>query len=258
MRTMKYESVYDNTEISSVYSRSRSLSNETIRMWMDSIASRINKAEIKTVVDLGCGTGRFSKALAGAFSCKVIGVDPSVKMLSAAKKDVIHSEIKFIRGDSNHIPVNDLSADIMFLSQVYHHLSDINIFLREAERVIKSRGYLIIRNSTVDNMNSYLYPKFFPSATVIDLERLPARRGILNQIQNGNFSVKYSGAVIQEFAENHLEYYKKISMRSCSDLAAITDDEFTEGLEKLKKYCLSNSDKGPVNEEIDLFIFSKG
>jgi ubiquinone/menaquinone biosynthesis C-methylase UbiE len=38
------------------------------------------------VLDLGCGTGRFSEALAAQFDAHVIGLDPSLKMLQVARE----------------------------------------------------------------------------------------------------------------------------------------------------------------------------
>ena len=45
----------------------------------------ISRAEMSLVIDLGCGTGRFSELLAAHFSAQVIGIDPSLKMLDQAR-----------------------------------------------------------------------------------------------------------------------------------------------------------------------------
>jgi len=37
-------------------------------------------------LDIGCGTGRYSTALAAHFNAHVIAVDPSEKMLAEARK----------------------------------------------------------------------------------------------------------------------------------------------------------------------------
>lgn len=256
MESKHYESVYDKTNIHSIYNVSRNLGSKTLKMWMDTIAGEVKAENINTIIDLGCGTGRFTKALSEKFNCNVTGVDPSVKMLSVAKETVLSPAIQFIQGDSNSIPVDDVSADMVFLSQVYHHIWDLDMFIEEARRVLRKNGYVCIRNSTIDNMDSYLYPKFFPSAYEIDMKRMPVRKSVLEQFSKYNFSVVLCSAVIQKFAEDHIEYYEKISLRGCSDLAAIDDCEFSEGLERLKKYCYSLNNE-PVFEETDLFIFQK-
>ena len=257
METKHYESVFDKTNIHSVYNVSRNLSTETLNLWMDTIASQLNTENINSIIDLGCGTGRFTKALSDKFNCKVTGVDPSVKMLSVAKETVLSPQVQFIQGDTGKIPAENSSTSMVFLSQVYHHLNDLNAFIKEVSRVLADGGFVCIRNSTVDDMDSYLYPKFFPKAYEIDMKRLPVRNEIVKLFEKNNFRTTYCNPVRQAFAENHMEYYSKISLRGCSDLAAISDDEFYEGLEMLKEYCMQIRSDEPVYEEIDLFVFEK-
>jgi ubiquinone/menaquinone biosynthesis C-methylase UbiE len=252
-----YESVFDKTEIHSVYNVSRNLSKETLQMWMDKVAEAVQSANIKSIVDLGCGTGRFTNPLADKFNCNVIGVDPSEKMLSVAKENTDSQLVKFINGSSSGVPLESASVDLIFLSQIYHHISDLNAFVSECSRLLKDGGFVCIRNSTVDDMNSYLYPRFFPKAYEIDMRRLPVRSDIIKLFEENNFTTILSGPVEQIFALTHMDYYNKISLRGCSDLAAITDSEFYEGLQKLKDYCSQPGRDKPVYEEIDLHIFKK-
>ena len=70
---------YDQTDIHLRYRQSRRLPQKTMTLWLDTIARYVNQEEIKTIIDLGCGTGRFTKALADHFAAKVYGIDPSSK-----------------------------------------------------------------------------------------------------------------------------------------------------------------------------------
>lgn len=257
MDTKAYQSVYDVTEIHSVYNKSRNLPQGTLNMWMDVVGDNINSGEIKSIIDLGCGTGRFTNALSEKFKAEVTGVDPSAKMLSVAKGNISSARVNFASGNSGSIPAENSSVDLIFLSQVYHHIQDTDAFINESSRVLKANGYVCIRNSTVNNMPSYLYPRFFPAAYKIDMERLPKRENIISHFEENNFELVFTEPLSQIFALNHMEYYDKVSLRGCSDLLAISDDEFAEGLEKLKTYCLNVKNDNPVYEEIDLHIFSK-
>lgn len=77
---------YDKTEIPTTYDKARALAPETIRLWQDLLSVHVDRAEMSRVVDLGCGTGRFSELLAAHFGVKVIGIDPSLKMLDQARR----------------------------------------------------------------------------------------------------------------------------------------------------------------------------
>ena len=76
---------YDATDIAVTYDRGRDHGPEFLDLWMNVVSSHVKDQRIKTILDLGCGTGRFSEALAVRFDAEVIGVDPSKKMLEQAR-----------------------------------------------------------------------------------------------------------------------------------------------------------------------------
>ena len=60
---------YDATDIAVTYDRGRDHGPEFLDLWMNVVSSHVKDQRIKTILDLGCGTGRFSEALAVAFRC---------------------------------------------------------------------------------------------------------------------------------------------------------------------------------------------
>jgi trans-aconitate methyltransferase len=58
---------------------------EFLDFWMNVVSAHVKDQRIKTILDLGCGTGRFSEALRARFEAEVIGIDPSKKMLEQAR-----------------------------------------------------------------------------------------------------------------------------------------------------------------------------
>jgi hypothetical protein len=55
---------YDKTEIPITYDKARALAPETRWLWQDLLSVHVHRAEMSLVIDLGCGTGRFSEILA--------------------------------------------------------------------------------------------------------------------------------------------------------------------------------------------------
>jgi ubiquinone/menaquinone biosynthesis C-methylase UbiE len=247
---------FDKSEINLVYEKARAIPDnmpEVLRKMFHDLPS---KHTIKTILDLGCGTGRFTKELSDYFSAKVYGIDPSKKMLSVAKASIISSHIEFIIGSADQIPLPSNSADMVFISQVYHHIEDKNKAIHEIKRVLKKNGFFCMRYSPLETLDSYIYPGFFPSAKEIDAKRLPTRNDINKIFTKNGFQQISQKIIIQLFAGSHTEYYRKIKMRGTSDLSAISDKEFFEGLESLKKYCCGHKNKEPVYENVDFIIFS--
>jgi SAM-dependent methyltransferase len=51
---------YDETDIATTYDKARAVAPETLRLRQDLLSAHIDRATISLVIDLGCGTGRFS------------------------------------------------------------------------------------------------------------------------------------------------------------------------------------------------------
>lgn len=245
---------YDKTAIHMRYDRARKLPVAAQLLWLDILEDFLPCDKIRTIADIGCGTGRFSTLLAERFSAKVYAVDPSGKMLGSAKGNTSLSSIVFLKGSAEKIPIDGNSIDMLFLSMVYHHIREKGKAVFEFKRVLRDNGYICIRNSTQQNLGSYIWLKFFPKAFEIESGRVPDRADIADLFQANGFDLIRHKQVEQLFAKDHLEYVKKISDRGLSSLQAIPDGDFNDGLLRLESYCHKHSDQ-PVYEAIDLYIF---
>ena len=58
---------YDRSDIPTVYDEARTLTPQRLRQWMDLLSAHIERETISLILDLGCGTGRFSEPLARRF-----------------------------------------------------------------------------------------------------------------------------------------------------------------------------------------------
>jgi ubiquinone/menaquinone biosynthesis C-methylase UbiE len=66
---------YDRSDIHLCYDQSRLLPPETMRLWMETIATHVPPNAVQTILDLGCGTGRFVEPLADHFAARIVGID---------------------------------------------------------------------------------------------------------------------------------------------------------------------------------------
>ena len=89
---------YDKIEIPTRYDKARVLAPETRRVWHDLLSVHIGRAAVSLIIDLSCGTGRFSELLAGHFSAQVIGIDPSLKMLDQAHRKPAIGNVVYCQG----------------------------------------------------------------------------------------------------------------------------------------------------------------
>jgi len=247
---------YDTSNVPESYAESRRLPLETIDLWLTAISDTITKP-ITTILDLGCGEGRFSAALATKFRAEVYGVDPSEKMLAlACERDRAIEHVTYIRGCGERIPLEDQSVSMVFLSMVYHHLDNVIQTVSEIERVLEPQGYVVVRNATKEDIEEHETFPFFASAKRIELQRMPNERCVLEAFGNG-FTLLACSRLNQLFADNYREYYEKISKRGLSVLHFISDSDFEEGLKRLKDYCHTKPKECKAYERYHLFVFQK-
>lgn len=107
------------------------------------------------VLDLGAGEGYFS-SMVGAYLERA-GIDPAA-VLSAC--DVVPDQFRYqgVRcqpiGAGGRLPWDDQTFDLVCSLEVIEHVEDQFGFLREAARVLKPGGTVIISTPNVLNMNS--------------------------------------------------------------------------------------------------------
>lgn len=147
---------YDATEIPVVYDRGRNHGPENLQFWMNVISSYAGKHAVNTILDLGCGTGRFSEALAAHFDAKVVGVDPSTKMLDQARKKLRDPRVQYQSGSGEAIPLADASVDLVFMSMCFHHFRDPKAAARECRRVLRDGCPAVLRTGIRDRIPSCL------------------------------------------------------------------------------------------------------
>lgn len=97
----------------------------------------------KIILDAGCGSGRYSCALARLGAKKVIGLDYGDDGLNLAKKLAESknvTNVEFKKGSLLRMPFDDEEFDFVFANGVFHHTGDIEQGTKELYRVLKTNG----------------------------------------------------------------------------------------------------------------------
>jgi len=98
-----------------------------------------------TCVEIGCGAGRVTAALAEDFE-RVVAIDVSSDMIDLARPHV-PANVEFHVVDEPEIPLPDGAANAVFSSHVFQHLdtfADVERYLHEAFRVLRGGGTMMI------------------------------------------------------------------------------------------------------------------
>ncbi len=90
-----------------------------------------------SILDIGCGDGQILKAICGNIK---VGTDISKEICRSAKKYDFHLTL----ADSEHLPIKNGYFEVVTCINVVEHVSNVESLIKEAKRVLKKKGLLII------------------------------------------------------------------------------------------------------------------
>ncbi|MBP0634523.1 class I SAM-dependent methyltransferase [Cupriavidus sp. AcVe19-6a] len=129
------------------YARGRPDYPEAIDDWL---RTTLGLGPGRTVLDLGAGTGKFTRRLAGT-GAAVIAVEPVAQM--RAQLAVALPAVQALAGSAESIPLPDASADAVVCAQAFHWFASDRA-IAEIRRVLRPRGRLglvwNVRDESVD------------------------------------------------------------------------------------------------------------
>lgn len=116
----------------------------------------------RDVVEISCGSGQ-GLGLVARDARRVVGGDYSSDNLSIAHR-TYGNRIPLVRLDAHALPLKDASVDVIALLETLYFLPDPDAFVREAARVLRPAGHLlvsVINKDCWDFNPSPLYPHFY-------------------------------------------------------------------------------------------------
>lgn len=116
--------------------------NPSIDLEENQVINLIHVKKGDYILDVGCGTGRYSKIFTQK-AAKVVGIDFSRNMLKIAKQRVKKAEFK--QTDiTKKFPFPDKTFDKIVCSLVISHIQNISPVLKEMKRVLKDNGFIVL------------------------------------------------------------------------------------------------------------------
>lgn len=123
-----------------------------ITEWQKEILFPMLRAELsgteRTVLDFGCGPGRFTSALAELIDGDAIGVDPIPALLERAPR---HRRVEYRLLEGTRIPAADETVDVAWICLVLMCITDETVLRRSVEeigRVLRPDGLVFLAENT--------------------------------------------------------------------------------------------------------------
>jgi 2-polyprenyl-3-methyl-5-hydroxy-6-metoxy-1,4-benzoquinol methylase len=94
----------------------------------------------KVVVDLGCGTGTYTRSIARN-SDRILGVDISINMLQYA---MLHNKSNYVQACATQLAIRSESVDVVICIGLLEYVDPVDL-IKEISRILKRDGICIIQ-----------------------------------------------------------------------------------------------------------------
>jgi SAM-dependent methyltransferase len=219
----------DYTPAAETYDNTRTYSDAVI----DRFCARVSLDPSVSVLDFGCGTGNYLSRIYQRFGCRCYGVEPSDGMRSKAllKPDLL----QIVRGDHLAIPFPSEIFDFCYMTDVIHHVPDLRSMFRELFRVLKSSGRLCVVTESHSQIDARFYNRYFPSLAANEKRRYPDIGEISARASDVGFCVAATEVASSPAGHISEGFLRNVAERNWSMLRLLSEDEFSNGLQALRR-----------------------
>jgi ubiquinone/menaquinone biosynthesis C-methylase UbiE len=245
----------DYESISEYYDSVRGFGLDYYRGWLGHILRHGDLERRERVVDVGCGTGRYTVHIHRALGRPVVGLDLSRGMLSKAREKVADgNDLRLVRGDVQRLPFSDGAFDAATLILVVHHIEDLEAMASELLRVLAPGGRVLFMTRGHDEIESS-YIAMFPGVLEIDLARFP-RVDHLEAVlrEAGLVGVGHAREANPGFTMTREQVMDRVDGRFISTLSLMTDEEFAAARAVFSRRLEERYGDGPVPTATFTFV----
>lgn len=234
----------DYSNIAEYYDKVRITSPDYMRFWSSMIAFYGSIKKGSKVLDIGCGTGRFTLMLSKITKAEVFAIEPSKEMLGKAMKKDKNKKVIWSKNTAEKLPFPDEFFDCVYMTFVFHHIKNKKKAMAEMYRTLKPKGKCVIVTTSYGHIRrSPLY--LFPGLATIDLGRFPSLPEFKVILKKSGFKdVHYH---IDKYESKRYaidDYLNRVKSKHVSTLSLLSEEEFMNGYvifekrlkKKYKKY----------------------
>jgi ubiquinone/menaquinone biosynthesis C-methylase UbiE len=160
-------------------------SEENVAFWVPLLIECGQIEAGHRVLDVGCGTGGFARAIAEMAAATVTGIDHSERFVEFARNAPPPQQgaVEWKVGSAEALPIPDDSFDRVLLSLVLHQLQHPEIAVAEAFRALGAEGV------APEDVAARVPHRFFPTMAATDTERMPPLDKIEDWLGDAGFII---------------------------------------------------------------------
>ena len=200
------------------------------------------------MLDLACGTGIYLNhqvTYLEEYNIDWNGLDASKEMLDQAKARVDNAA--FEHGRAENMPYEDETFNFITNNYAFHHFTEKEKALDEIHRVLKIGGVYKLHNIDIYGMKNWWIYHYFPSALLEDYKRFWTKEVIFRELSKRGFDVRIDCNYQMENIKI-ADYIGHVENRDISVLTLIDDEEYNQGLYRMKQDLEESPEKKVTND----------
>jgi SAM-dependent methyltransferase len=236
------------------YQVGRGLPTDTLAAWGRAVGAFLPPGRALTVLDVGAGTGIFTRAWHDWCTARIVAMEPSGAMRSEATRVGLPDGSACIAGLGESLALRDASIDVAWLSTVLHHLRDRDACARELQRVLVPGGLVLVRGLFSD-AGRIGWLDAFPGADEVRA-MMPSVRGTEAMFERFGFHPVGLREVTGGERRTAGACAAWVRMMRTADtlLASFSDEDFLVGLARLERLPADR----PMTNSLALLALSRG
>lgn len=198
------------------------------------IRNLITSNNYKTILEAGCGTGRWISSLEDK-NINIFGLDYSFDMMKIPKAEKSH--LKLVNADAVDIPFKNNFFDLIFCVNAIHHFPDKEKFISECNRTLNSNGMIAVFGVDPSIDKEWYVYDYFDSVYKNDLKRFPSLellKKILAAEKFSDIEIKVVETVHHAKIGRDVLDDPFLKKNHSSQLANLSDEEYQKGIDKIK------------------------
>ena len=223
-------------------------------VWCRRLRDYVSDPPPSVIVDVGSGTGIWSKALSDSFGSVVYGVEPSAGMRGRAVAAHPHPRVDYIAGQAEALPLPDESVGAAWLSTVIHQFADLPGAARELRRILEPGGPVLIRSGYPGRQDEIELFHLFPGAMRV-AGGWPRLGHVITAFEDAGFVFDAIERVREPTFDSYAEVLELLPAMRRSDTALVDldDEEWEKGLAAIERAIAAG--ERPWDLGMDLLVF---
>lgn len=197
------------------------------------IGEALRLAGGEALLDVGCGTGATTAALARRFDLDAVGLDRSPEMLAAAVAQRC-DRCRIVEGEAERLPFADGAFDRVLMQTMVHLVRRPAAFA-QARRVLRRGGALTVLTVDPAGAEHFWLANWFPSYPSIEHARFPTAATLSDELRAAAFEAVDVARRDRVLRFTRGRALAMLRARFASSFAVMDDAEFHAGLARAER-----------------------